>query len=548
MSEPSGKIVEYYHDNNNVRIRVDSTNKNISEIVVPVPRKDYYIKLYNFSTLGCGDITDANINYEWFNTTKILHIKKTLTQPTLTIGGEAKIYMINFSYTAPVAGDPSAIPPVLAVLESYTFDVNNVFKAGTNSFSFLLPHSILNPSPPIAGIVYTAPGLYTVTCQDGNTLPQLSPELYTAISDTPSTAKFIYRITGNNLDDYFPVKSLSLTDSLDKNKLITLIKNDTDSTASIFNSFSIAQSTIDRISFPSITPISFEKKTHYTSATNTDMLDNYLTIVDNFKKVIEDISTAKNETDEILRNMQDLSTINESLNKNSLDLKRNYNNLKDEQTKVLSSNTLDIIVIILFVITLFSALYIPLTSFDKNTKIIMSGSLFCLVLIIFVIIYIIIYTQYNELFSIFDSNQKIAFKSKFKDILKTITNNMHNDRSRISQKIILPALKNEKKYFEDKDKKFKTYKTISLSDYRIEKRTRLNNINRITFLLHITLIIASMLILYILLPEYWQIILATLIILIIFALLLYYIKLVNVVHTNPNNIYWFKPETSLEGL
>ena len=456
--------------------------------------------------------------------------------------------MINFSYTAPVAGDPSAIPPVLAVLESYTFDVNNVFKAGTNSFSFLLPHSILNPSPPIAGIVYTAPGLYTVTCQAGNTLPQLSPGLYTAISNTPSTAKFIYRITGNNLDDYFPVKSLSLTDSLDKNKLITLIKNDTDSTASIFNSFSIAQSTIDSTSsFPRITPISFEKHTDYATA-NTDMLDNYLTIVDNFKKVIEDISTAKNDSDEILRNMRDLSSINDSLNKNSSDLKKNYNNLKDEQTKVLSSNTLDIIVIILFVITLFSALYIPLTSFDKNTKIIMSGSLFCLVLIIFVIIYIIIYTQYNELFSIFDNTQKIAFKSKFKDILKTITNNMHNDRSRISQKIILPAIKNEKIYFEDKNKKFNIYKSISLSDYRIQKRTRLNNINRITFFLHITLIIATALILYILLPEYWQIILGIFIILIILSLLLYYIKLVNIVHTNPNNIYWFKPETSLKGL
>ena len=554
MSKPCGKIISYKI--NGITLIMDFGAKKISSIENVVPNEEYFIKLHNFSTkFTVSDATNGDATtlpkIKWYNQTKILHILKSNQEATINISS-LNIYIINFVTAVAGAGGTPA-----------TFDISSQFNTAGDKFSILIPSQYTTG---VTGITVNNFGLATIALQESVRVPLPDTGVVNAIISQDNVFKYIMPLISQD-GRYIinNVKSLSLKD-IDDEIILGLvchyaktIAGNSDTTFNDINKFYIdTASSFNGISnYPRIGPVSFEKDTHLAKITKTDntsvtyINDYYYQILLNFKENIENFKLeSTDDTDTIITNMRELEKINGDLNKNSSDLKKNYSNFKDENTKVLSSNTLDIIVIILFVITLFSALYIPLTSFNKNTKIIMAGGLFCLVLIVFIIIYIIIYAQYNELFSN-SSIHKInstPISNKFKDIITVLKNNFFNTRIRISQKIILPAIKNEKIYFEDKNKKFDIYKSISLSDYRIQKRTRLNNINRITFFLHITLIIATALILYILLPEYWQIILGIFIILIILSLLLYYIKLVNIVHTNPNNIYWFKPETSLKGL
>jgi hypothetical protein len=230
---------------------------------------------------------------------------------------------------------------------------------------------------------------------------------------------------------------------------------------------------------PIISPSSFETYDYQIAKTSpTDFLQHfYLPSLTNLKILVSD--SFKNDTkdnDTIIKTMSNLSNVNEKISKNSGVVKTNYNNFKKEQTKVVSSNTVDIIAIILFVITLFIALFIPNSSFTKNTSLLVSGGLFLIVLLVFGIIYGIIYTRYTELFNIFDETEGVlSYKTEVNAIIAAILRNMYTERTIISQKVILPSLIKENKYFEEKSQRMNIYKTSSNGDLQIERITRKRN-------------------------------------------------------------------------
>lgn len=509
-SKPIGKVFTYAP-----KILSDITftynaNNTIKTISGLIPNRTYYIKLHNFSTIGCQSFS-SDKKYSWNNDTKILEILKENVLASIDFDVKDKLYLIEFSSSKQI---------------TYPSDFNN----STVSILFTTINSTdrtsLNSSP------YSSSNnnLVTVTFDDVlNTRPIVlaseSINSYHFYTKQDKIASLNYILLSDN--DVFKL--------IYYNKDIFKINMDI-----------VTNNTIG------ILPCSFETYNYQVGKTApVDFLQNfYLPTLTNFKiqvanTFVDDIK----DNDTIIRTMSNLASVNEKISKNSTVVKTNYNNFKKEHTKVVSSNTVDIIAIILFVITLFVALFIPNSSFNKNTSLLVSGGLFLVVLLVFIIIYSIIYTRYTELFDIFDESEGVlSYKTEVNDIISALVRNMYNERTRISEKVILPSLIKENKYFQEKNDRMNIHKTTSNGDLQIERMSRKKNVARITYLLNITLIIATALVIYVVAPNQWKIILGVAVLLILFCLFIYYEQIVTVVHTNSANQYWAKPKVSLANL
>lgn len=523
MSKPIGKVFTYTPKLSS-SILLTITDSKIISITGITPEKEYFIKLHNFSTIGTTiplTFTSQSLKYDWNNTTKIFHILSTNISQTISLEATHSLYIININSV----GGQITYPSVFSGTSKMTILFSKLTTADKAKLN-VSPYSI------------NANNLVTVTYDD-------SLSSSSTVISVDSMSSHFY----SNSDRIASLQSEKLSDET----VFNLINTKPSAFQNI--SFSITNKSVhsSATSVPLITPVSFETTDYQLNATIpllTDFLQYYyFPTLTNYKNYVSNVYLSDTrDGDEIIRTMTNLSSVNDKISKNSAIVKKNYNNFKNEQTKVVSSNTSDIVAIVLFVITLFVALYIPFASFNKNILLMITSGLFCIVLIIFIILYSIVYTNYTELFSIFDSANLLTYTSEINNILLQLMQNMYNERTRISEQVILPSILKENKYFQQKNDRLNIYKTSSFSDLQIEKRHKQNNVNRITFLLHITLIIATSLVIYVVLPQYWKIILAVSIILIIFALFIYYIRLVNVVHTNANNLYWSKPEASLKDL
>jgi hypothetical protein len=512
-SKPVSKVFTYTSGTKSEITFVYNTNNTVKTIEGLIPYMNYYIKLHNFSTIGCQSFSSANYHYTWNNDTKILEITNKNELSSLNLEELHKLYLIEIS------------PNTKQIIYPSEFTASTI--------SVLLTKIIASDKTKLASTPFSisSNNLVTITYHNNNTSPVLQEETL--------------------------VSSHFYTNQAKISSLKYYILPDTD----VFGLIYISKSAFNipmNIRFngpnnnPIISPSSFETYDYQIAKTSpTDFLQHfYLPSLTNLKILVSD--SFKNDTkdnDTIIKTMSNLSNVNEKISKNSGVVKTNYNNFKKEQTKVVSSNTVDIIAIILFVITLFIALFIPNSSFTKNTSLLVSGGLFLIVLLVFGIIYGIIYTRYTELFNIFDETEGVlSYKTEVNAIIAAILRNMYTERTIISQKVILPSLIKENKYFEEKSQRMNIYKTSSNGDLQIERITRKRNVARITYLLNITLIISTALLLYVIAPQYWKIILGISILLIVICLFIYYHQIVTIVHTNSANQYWAKPKVSLANL
>jgi hypothetical protein len=153
------------------------------------------------------------------------------------------------------------------------------------------------------------------------------------------------------------------------------------------------------------------------------------------------------------------------------------------------------------------------------------------------------YNSYEESFINYSS-----YKGKINAILNNILSNLYNERTRISQQVIRPSIQKEENYFSEKNKKFEIYKGRTYSDLQIITRIRQKNIAKIDCMLEISIIVSLALLLYILKPEWLNVLLGVSILLIFISIFILFVKLTYVVQTNAKNKYWTKPDTSLENL
>lgn len=292
-------------------------------------------------------------------------------------------------------------------------------------------------------------------------------------------------------------------------------------------------------------PLSYEKDTNH----HKDFAEKYFRniILHNFAEKISDtksFDTADN--DKIIKSMTNLSEINKNISNSSTIIKKNYSEFKSENSKVLSSNNVELVSTFILVAVIFVAFYLPMSKMDKNNAISAAGILLIIVIITYVIVSFIIYTRYKELIETYENYSDI--KSDISSIFDNLKRNLYNQKTRISQKVVLPALLKEEDYFKRKDDKFNVYKGRTYGDLQIERRARQKNVARITFLLEISIIISLSLLLYIIRPSWINTILTIALLLLIISLFLLFVRLTNVVHTNSRNIYWTKPTPSLEKL
>lgn len=537
-SKPSGMIFEYISNQSSVsslKINIDQTTQKIKSISNLEQGKIYIIKLFNVSILSNNITTDDFILYEdtnrpsmkWTGSTKTLYIVcKNKTYETVDMD-DRDMYLVSV-------------------------ENNGEITLPSNTFSY----------PQTQPSIYL-PGINTVTLTDGSNPVSTTNYIYSnnmliikipptnsyVLSVVPTIDNFVYKINDLKTVDagigtleprLLTVKSINNSD------LFNLINNYNihNPTDKFINKFTV-NITTDGTTSPSIVPISFEKvMTDLQYFTNTVFTDN---VLDNFKQYSSvDFTSDTKTNDEILNTMNNLSTINQNISKQSTVIKKNYDEYKSEHSKVLSSNTVEIVSTIILVLTLFTAIYLPLSNIDKNNSIMISGIVFIVVILTYIIITIVINMKYKQVIDAYQNYS--SFKTKVDSITFNLVNNLYNQRTRISQDVILPSLKKEYDFFDKKNNNFKIFTGRTHSDLQIERRTKQKNIARISFMLQIAIIISLSILLYSVRPQWINGILSFAFILSFISLFLLFVSLTNVVHTNSNNKYWSRPDPALERL
>lgn len=529
VSKPIGKVFEYIPSSiSQITFELDPINNFITKINNITPNTEYFIKLHNFSTIGPIQTPD-NTDFDWDNNSKILKILKKNKSPAILLPDNFKLYLIGISHDS----TSTSVSGTSSITESTSIIFPSAF---TNSTMSILFTTINSTDTGTTGKLNTAPY---------STANNLVTITYPA---TGSLSVTLAKETGLSRHFYKEGDKLSVLKcmELDDDTVFKLIFDKPDYAKTLnISSNNIANL---NISGPSINPVSFEDCTYTFASRPDDFLQYfYLPIITNFKnKVGNVLETDTSDNDNIIKTMSNLSTVNKTITKNSSVIKTNHNQFEKEHTKVLSSSKVDILAIIIFVITILSVILLPYANLDKNTLLISSGSLFVVVLIITVIIYSLIFSNYTEDFTL--EEDEISFKTEINSIIAQLLRNLYNERTRISQKVILPSLLKENKYFQEKDRRFKVYNKLSYSDLQIEARNKQNNVARISFLLNLSLILATAFIIYVVVPTLWKVILGVSLVLIIIVIFIYFTQITKVVRTNSHNIYWQKPDTALQSL
>lgn len=140
-----------------------------------------------------------------------------------------------------------------------------------------------------------------------------------------------------------------------------------------------------------------------------------------------------------------------------------------------------------------------------------------------------------------ESSSKYNVNNDINNIDNVLKDNIELNTSTISHNLIKPLLKNELNNFEEKKQNMKILEYQTRDDIEIIKKSRLSNIYLVQFILNVIIIIIIGLLVYIFIPQIFNIIATILLIIIIFLIYIYNYKKEQVVHTNAANLYWSKP-------
>lgn len=549
-TKPSGMICKYIVNRSeltscNLKIKINSDTLKLESIENLEFGRVYYIRLHNVCLLSSTYTNSFEVNEDgttpyikWDESKKTLLIKRGDTFSGTSVNISSKdLYLLsiennkeitlpsnafNASFTSkPKIYIPTATALTLVNGTTQLTDTHYEFDATTKMLTLkVAPPEGSTTNYKINDVSLTldeSVSIYSknkiINTDSVTNIGELEPRFVCIRKlDYPTTSLLINNYNRANPDDRF-------------GKNFTIKVNDTDK--------------------PYIEPVSYENDISELE----DFTNNKFTtsILGNFKDYSSTDFTKDTETnDEIINSMNNLATINQDLSKRSTTIKKNYNEFESEHSKVLSSNVVEIVAIIILVLTIFTAMYLPLSKLDKNNSMMISGAVFLIVVITYIIITIIINIKYKGIIDAYQNYS--AFKATVDSITLNLINNLYNQRTRISQDVILPSLKKEEDYFSKKNDKFKIYTGRTYGDLQIVRRTRQKNIARITFMLEIAMIVGLSLLLYSIRPQWLNVILSVAFILAFISLFLLFVRLTNVVHTNSKNKYWTRPDPALEKL
>ena len=500
----------------------------------------YTIKLYNFSTLDSLNInySDPNsVDITWDNTLKTLvitnntsadinSVTNSLPFPT-TYGASSsvsKIYAFTISTVTTTANIiyPAIVYPttaggIIATTASITLLIDTSATTFPTGISY-------NPTTKLLTIANLSSG--------GTTLNPIVIPNYTAIT----FGNFNYAITNNTINPYMKRVWIDIIN------VFNVIKNNN----LLFN-YKITNNTGSQ---PTLSIISYEDSTYDASATTNSLgsfHNKYLNgIMVNFKKITDRTTYDVSDSNAIITSMSNLADINTKISKSSVVIKQNYSQFQSENSKVLSTNIIEKTIIAVLIVVIFTAIYLPLSKMDRNNTITISGVIFIIVVILYVIIQILISSRYDTIDAF--TLPSINIKTNVNSIILNLQNNLYNERTKISQGVILPSLKKEEGYFKQKSDTFDVYKSRTYSDLQIERITKKRNVAKMSFMLEVSVIISLSLLLFIVKPEWIKIILAIAMVLFILSLFIMFVRITNVVRTNSKNIYWQRPDPALEQL
>lgn len=552
------------------KLKLTIDNNKLSKIEGLENKKEYNIILANFSSVNSTNLTITvpnTITLEWNNTMHILTIKAINITGEYIITDDTlfNLYMIPLSTTP--TGYKFSISSLLKNLLTNSGNNISIMLFGTFSTTPKIQYNDIittgatttstitdvanNATVSTAGVISFTNNILKI---DVSTLNSQTEYSFAITNTTPS----LVIDNGIYIDTSFIPRYISFLDlsGSDVFNYIWQYNNKPENANNLFiNDFNIVATTE-----PIITPTSYETANGLTSTAtffetstkkyyglnNTE--NKLLTkILDNLSaKIGSNFNQDTKDNDEIIKSMSNLAKINTNLAKNSNVIKKNYSESTLESSKVLSSSVLFIACVIILIITIFASVYLPISNIPRTTAISISGVIFVIAIVMYVIMKILEKTKYNsyeESFINYDS-----YKGKINAMIKSILTNLYNERTRISQQVVKPSIKKEEYYFSEKNKKFEIYKGRTYSDLQIISRIRQKNIAKIDCMLEISIIISLSLLLYVLKPEWLNVILGISIILILISIFIMFLRLTNIVQTNAKNKYWTKPDTSLEQL
>lgn len=532
---PSNTKLVLTINDNNILSNISGLEKN----------KKYYIKLYNFSCANSEDLSILdnvkNINIYWKNSTKTLFIDAIDISGSYNIDvATYKIYNISLT-TSLVLTIPSSLKT----------------NSQSGNISIFIPNTTIKPILTNTTTTTTVESTTFTNNLLNIPLTDVSATTYTIAKDPPTSTdtintKYFYNEL-SFIPHYLSFKYINGSD------VFNYIWQYNNLPANSANKF-INEFTISNPNNPFISPISYENSAYLTNTENYYKDDNSkyygLNNIENklLNKIIDNLTFTiagnfiqdTKDNDAIIKSMSNLADINKKLAKNSNIIKKNNNESISEQSKVLSSGALFISCVIILVIIIFAAVYLPISNISRTNAISISGVLFIIAIIMYVIMKILEgykYNSYEESFINYSS-----YNDKINNIIKALLNNLYNERTRISQQVVKPSIQKEEYYFKEKSKKFEIYKGRTYSDLQIITRIRQKNIAKIDCMLEISIIVSLALLLYILKPTWLNIILGVSIILILISIFIMFVRLTNVVQTNAKNKYWTRPDTSLDKL
>lgn len=567
------KIYNFKYVNNlTINLGNDSGSYYINTISGVQPNKRYIIKLHNFTTIKPKNIFNFNQNptssvaddgniFIWdnLNKTLIFTVSSSIKNNTYNVQSifADKIYMFNYItdqsinntkiYLPALALNPAINNYGILVNTNNDFDIvntstnNSLVKIYTTTNDFLSNFVSYAYKTQTYGYIYSINNnFYKNNLNITNTIKGTYIDNYTYINVVSNTINNVKALeisyyNYDNNDDFKTIISKGLTfnkkDNININSILSFkIKlSDDNVNATIF-------------------PTTYEKY--------DQNIDQYNTIINfciyNLSKIIDNssdnlLNLTNTNSDNILINMDKIETNNKSIRNDNKKMKQNYSYYDSTDKKIVYTNTIEIITIVIFTITIITNLYIIMIGRIEYYIIILL--MFILLIINLFYINIKLKSEYIEYFNYNDDQDSreghpnYSTRIDFDNLLKKLITNMKNVKINTTSQLVKPRMKKELSKNNSSKDISELYNKVSKSDVNILRIIYKKKLAQLSLLLSIGIIFTILTFLYLFAPNYKNYIILLGFILIIISFYIYYIFILNNSRTDMKKSYWLKPST-----
>jgi hypothetical protein len=564
------KIYNFKYVNNlTINLGNDSGSYYINTISGVKPNTRYMIKLHNFTTIKpqnifnlkstpTSSVTDDGNIFIWDNLNKLLIFTvsssvKNSTYNVLSVFAD-KIYMFNYIRNEETNNTKISLPTLSAnpAINNYgillntsdDFDIlntstnNSLVKTFTSPSDFLQYFVSYAYKTPNFGYIYSINNnFYKNSLNTINTIKGKFIDNYTyinVVSNSISNVKAL-EISYYDYDNNDNFKDII------KNGLSGFVKKDNINTSI---SFKIKLSDDGQTSM--IYPTTYEKYDENIDQYNTIInfcIANLSTTIDNNSDNLLDI-TNKN-SDNILINMDKIENNNKNIRDDNAKMKHNYSYYDSTDKKIVYTNTIEIITIVIFTIAIITNVYIIMVGNIEYYLIIIL--IFILLIINLFYINIKLRSEYVEYFNYNDDEDSktghpnYSTREDFNNLLKKLITNMKNVKINTTSQIIKPRMKKELSKNDNKRDISELYNKVSKNDVNILRLIYKKKLAQLSLLLSIGIIFTILTFLYLLVPNYKNYIILFGFILISLSIYIFYFFIKNNSRTDMKKSYWLKP-------